>query len=101
METNIVNLRDAKWEKDAPFKVAETRLGNRHQRPNVEMCRDEPSHRYDFDIFITPPRLSDISKKNWGAKTGTIQPGLRLVPSGNFFLALNRSHHVLLTKVRI
>ena len=50
METNIVNLRDAKWEKDAPFKVAETRLGNRHQRPNVEMCRDEPSHRYDFDI---------------------------------------------------
>ena len=50
METNIVNLRDAKWEKDAPFKVAETRLGNRHQRPNVEMCRDEPSHRYDFGI---------------------------------------------------
>ena len=49
METNIVNLRDCKWEKDAPFKVAETRLGNRHQRPNVEMCRDEPSHRYDFD----------------------------------------------------
>ena len=52
METNIVNLRDAKWEKDAPFKVAETRLGNRHQRPNVEMCRDEPSHRYDFDILL-------------------------------------------------
>ena len=52
METNIVNLRDAKWEKDAPFKVAETRLGNRHQRPNVEMCRDEPSHRYDFGIHI-------------------------------------------------
>ena len=24
---------------------------------------------------------------------GTIQPGLRLVPSRNFFLALNRSHH--------
>ena len=24
---------------------------------------------------------------------GTIHPGLRLVPSGNFFLALNRSHH--------
>ena len=26
---------------------------------------------------------------------GTIQPGLRLVLSGNFFLALNRSHHFL------
>jgi len=45
METNIVNLRDAKWEKQAPLKVAETRLGNRHQRPNIEMCRDEPAHR--------------------------------------------------------
>ena len=29
---------------------------------------------------------------------GTIQPGLRLVPSGNFFLALNRSHLFLLKK---
>ena len=27
---------------------------------------------------------------------GTIQSGLRLVPSGNFFLALKRSHHFLL-----
>ena len=33
--------------------------------------------------------------------TQTIHPGLRLVPSGNFFLALNRSHHFLLKKVRI
>ena len=32
---------------------------------------------------------------------GTIQPGLRLVPSGNFFLALSRSHHFLFKKVRI
>ena len=32
---------------------------------------------------------------------GIIQPGLRLVLSGNFFLALNRSHHFLLKKVRI
>ena len=29
---------------------------------------------------------------------GTIHPGLRLLPSGNFFLALNRSHHFLLKK---
>ena len=32
---------------------------------------------------------------------GTSQPGLRLVPSGNFFLALNRSYHFLSKKVRI
>ena len=32
---------------------------------------------------------------------GTIQPGIRLVLSGNFFLALNRNHHFLFKKVRI
>ena len=32
---------------------------------------------------------------------GTIQPGLSLLPSGNFFLALNRSHQFLLKIVRI
>ena len=69
METNIVNLRDAKWEKDAPFKVAETRLGNRHQRPNVEMCRDEPSHRYDFGIY----RGSPLSTNSLGTIPGIIQ----------------------------
>ena len=45
VESTIVNIRDAKWDKQAPLKVAETRLGNRHQRPNVELCRDEPAHR--------------------------------------------------------
>ena len=34
-------------------------------------------------------------------RKGTIQPGLRLQPSGNFFLALNKSHNFLLKKVRI
>ena len=32
------------------------------------------------------------------AGKGTIQPDLGLVPSENFFFALNRSHHFLLTK---
>ena len=26
-------------------QVAQTRLTNRHQRPNIELCRDEPAHR--------------------------------------------------------
>ena len=29
---------------------------------------------------------------------GTIQPGVRLVPSGNLFWALNRSHHFFVKK---
>lgn len=45
VENTIRNLKDAIWEKDAPTKVAQTRLTNRHQRPNIERCRDEPAHR--------------------------------------------------------
>lgn len=45
VETLIRNLKDAIWDKDAPNKVAQTRLTNRHQRPNIELCRDEPAHR--------------------------------------------------------
>ena len=44
-EGTISQLRETHWEKQRPLKVAQTRLSNRHQRPNVEMCRDEPAHR--------------------------------------------------------
>ena len=50
MENSIYNLDKGRWDKEAPMKVAETRLFNRHARPNVEMCRDETSHRYEFLI---------------------------------------------------
>ena len=48
MENSIYNLDKGRWDKEAPMKVAETRLFNRHARPNVEMCRDETSHRYEI-----------------------------------------------------
>ena len=40
-----------------------------------------------FWVYVWKPRIR-----------GTIQPGLRLVPSGIFFLAWNISHHYLLKK---
>ncbi|XP_016423789.1 tektin-1 [Sinocyclocheilus rhinocerous] len=39
-EKNLESLRVAIAEKDAPFKVAQTRLSSRSQRPNVELCHD-------------------------------------------------------------
>ncbi|XP_016119269.1 inositol polyphosphate 5-phosphatase K-like [Sinocyclocheilus grahami] len=39
-EKNLESLRVAIAEKDAPFKVAQTRLFSRSQRPNVELCHD-------------------------------------------------------------
>ncbi|XP_040564679.1 tektin-4 [Lepeophtheirus salmonis] len=44
LETSISNLNMSHWDKQAPIKVAQSRLTNRHQRPNVEMCRDDPAH---------------------------------------------------------
>lgn len=40
MEENIDCLMSAIAAKEAPLKLAHTRLNNRSQRPNVELCRD-------------------------------------------------------------
>uniref|UniRef100_A0A672ME63 Tektin n=1 Tax=Sinocyclocheilus grahami TaxID=75366 RepID=A0A672ME63_SINGR len=39
-EKNLESLRVAITEKEAPLKVAQTRLSTRSQRPNVELCHD-------------------------------------------------------------
>ncbi len=46
LETTIEQLKLTHWEKQRPLQVAQTRLANRHQRPNIEKCRDEPTHRW-------------------------------------------------------
>ncbi|XP_031566729.1 tektin-1-like [Actinia tenebrosa] len=45
MENNIRDLRMAIGEKEAPLKVAHTRLDKRSIRPNVELCRDPVQYR--------------------------------------------------------
>jgi hypothetical protein len=42
-EANIVELKRAIRNKEAPMKVAQTRLNDRKQRPGIELCRD-PAH---------------------------------------------------------
>ncbi|XP_036405894.1 tektin-4 [Megalops cyprinoides] len=41
-ERNIVALRQALHDKEAPMRVAQSRLYERAQRPNVELCCDRP-----------------------------------------------------------
>ena len=45
MEDNVASLEHAIAEKEAPMKVAQTRLDNRTLRPNVELCRDRVQYR--------------------------------------------------------
>jgi len=45
MEENITRLTKAIQDKEAPMKLAQTRLDTRTQRPNVELCRDPVQYR--------------------------------------------------------
>lgn len=45
-EMLIETLKKALRDKENPLKVAQTRLEERTRRPNVELCRDNPHHRY-------------------------------------------------------
>jgi len=42
MDRNIELLRKAIRDKEAPMKVAQTRLDERTKRYNVEICNDHP-----------------------------------------------------------
>ncbi|KAI5620295.1 tektin-4 [Silurus asotus] len=41
-ERNISSLQQAVFDKEAPLRVAQSRLHSRAQRPNMELCRDLP-----------------------------------------------------------
>lgn len=46
-ETNIVSLEQAIHNKEAPLRVAQSRLYLRSLRPNMELCRDHAQLGYD------------------------------------------------------
>lgn len=45
-EHQIAALKQAIKDKEAPLRVAQTRLYQRSYRPNVELCRDNAQFRY-------------------------------------------------------
>ena len=45
MEDNIDRLTRAIADKEAPLMLAHTRLENRSERPNVELCRDPVQYK--------------------------------------------------------
>lgn len=44
-EHNVAALKQAIRDKEAPLKVAQTRLYQRSHRPNMELCRDTVQFR--------------------------------------------------------
>ncbi|KAL1005466.1 hypothetical protein UPYG_G00059510 [Umbra pygmaea] len=41
-ERNVASLQQALFNKEAPLRVAQSRLHQRSHRPNMELCRDDP-----------------------------------------------------------
>lgn len=48
--------------KEAPLKLAHTRLDNRSQRPNVELCRDGVQYRLVEEVTIIGESLSKLQE---------------------------------------
>lgn len=63
MEDNIDRLRKSIDDKEAPLKLSHTRLENRTQRPNVELCRDPVQYRLVEEVSIIETNVSRLSER--------------------------------------
>lgn len=50
-EHQVAVLKQAIKDKEAPLRVAQTRLYQRSYRPNVELCRDTAQFRYPESLI--------------------------------------------------
>ncbi|XP_009863126.1 PREDICTED: tektin-4-like, partial [Apaloderma vittatum] len=62
-EANIAALKQAIKDKEAPMKVAQTRLYDRSFRPNVELCRDETQFRLISEVERLTESIESLKKK--------------------------------------
>ncbi|XP_026340759.3 tektin-4 [Ursus maritimus] len=62
-EHNVAALKEAIKDKEAPLKVAQTRLYNRSHRPNVELCRDAAQFRLVSEVEELNMSLAALKEK--------------------------------------
>lgn len=62
-ERNNAMLRKAIQDKEAPFKVAHTRLQARMMRPNVESCNDNPNHGLKAEVSELKNSISHLKSQ--------------------------------------
>ncbi|KAF4015450.1 hypothetical protein G4228_007261 [Cervus hanglu yarkandensis] len=62
-EHNIASLKQAIKDKEAPLKVAQTRLYQRSHRPNVELCRDAAQFRLASEVEELNLSLAALKEK--------------------------------------
>ncbi|XP_046953838.1 tektin-4 [Lynx rufus] len=62
-EHNVAALKQAIKDKEAPLKVAQTRLYQRSHRPNVELCRDTAQFRLASEVEELNTSLAALKEK--------------------------------------
>ncbi|NXN33000.1 TEKT4 protein, partial [Nycticryphes semicollaris] len=62
-EANIAALKQAIKDKEAPMKVAQTRLYDRSFRPNIDLCRDEAQFRLVSEVEELTESIKSLKKK--------------------------------------
>nr|XP_009930661.1 PREDICTED: tektin-4 [Opisthocomus hoazin] len=62
-EANVAALKRAIKDKEAPMKVAQTRLYDRSFRPSVELCRDEAQFRLISEAEELTESIESLKKK--------------------------------------
>ncbi|NWU93300.1 TEKT4 protein, partial [Upupa epops] len=62
-EASIAALKQAIRDREAPLKVAQTRLYDRSFRPNVELCRDEAQFRLIGEAEELTESIESLKKK--------------------------------------
>ena len=63
IEENISRLKKAIADKEAPMKLAHTRLDTRTERPNVELCRDAVQYRLIEEVGELEQTLAQLQAR--------------------------------------
>ena len=63
MEDNVERLTKNIADKEAPMKLAHTRLENRSNRPNVELCRDKVQYRLVEEVSEINNSVANLSER--------------------------------------
>ncbi|XP_012587161.1 PREDICTED: tektin-4 [Condylura cristata] len=69
-EHNVAALKQAIKDKEAPLRVAQTRLYQRSFRPNVELCRDAAQFRGGLGRLLGPPVGLGVAKAPCASSLG-------------------------------
>ena len=63
VEDNIDRLHKAIIDKEAPLKLAHTRLDNRSERPNVELCRDPVQYKLVEEVDLIGMSVARLQER--------------------------------------